>query len=52
MAASNAPIVYMLRVDGWAHGHFGVRGMLGADALANAAFGVLFLVHRHRVRRR
>jgi MFS family permease len=43
MAAANAPIVYMLRLDGLGHAHFGVRGMLAVDALANAIFGVLFL---------
>jgi MFS transporter, PAT family, beta-lactamase induction signal transducer AmpG len=43
MAASNAPVVYMLRLDGWGHAHFGVRGMLAVDALANAVFGAIFL---------
>jgi MFS family permease len=43
MAAANAPVVYMLRLDGWGHGHFGVRGMLAVDAAANALFGVTFL---------
>jgi MFS family permease len=43
MAAVNIPVVYMLRVDGWGHAHFGVRGMLAADAVSNAAFAVLFL---------
>lgn len=46
MAASNTPIVYMLRLDGWGHAHFGVRGMLAVDALANAAFGLIFLASR------
>jgi MFS family permease len=44
MAAANAPVVYMLRLDGWGHAHFGVKGMLGVDAIANAVFGVAFLV--------
>ncbi|MGH7616495.1 MAG: MFS transporter, partial [Gemmatimonadaceae bacterium] len=46
MAAANAPVVYMLRLDGWGHAHFGVRGMLAVDALANGVFGVMFLVTR------
>jgi len=46
MAASNTPIVYMLRLDGWGHAHFGVRGMLAVDAIANAAFGLVFLAAR------
>jgi MFS family permease len=46
MAAANAPVVYMLRLDGWGHAHFGVRGMLAVDAIANATFGVLFLIRR------
>jgi MFS family permease len=44
MAASNTPIVYMLRLDGWGHAHFGVRGMLAVDAIANAVFGLIFLI--------
>jgi hypothetical protein len=43
MAAANAPVVYMLRLDGWGHTHAGVRGMLATDAIANVVFGVLFL---------
>jgi hypothetical protein len=47
-AAVNVPVVYMLRLDGLAHAHFGVRGMLASDALANAAFGCfLFLLLAH-----
>lgn len=48
MAASNTPIVYMLRLDGLGHLRFGVRGMLAVDALANAAFGLVFLASRRR----
>jgi PAT family beta-lactamase induction signal transducer AmpG len=44
MAASNAPLAYMLRLDGLGHAHFGVRGMLMVDAGANAVFGLLFLL--------
>jgi hypothetical protein len=43
MAAVNVPVVYMLRLDGWGHARFGVRGMLAVDAISNAAFAVLFL---------
>jgi hypothetical protein len=42
--------VYMLRLDGRAHLHFGVRGLLGMDALANAAFGLLLLMIARPVR--
>src|ERR1700722_16057974 len=34
---SNAPIYYMTIIDGWAHTHYGPRGMLNIEAL----FGVL-----------
>jgi MFS transporter, PAT family, beta-lactamase induction signal transducer AmpG len=43
MAAVNVPVVYMLRLDGWGHARFGVRGMLAVDAISNGAFAVLFL---------
>jgi PAT family beta-lactamase induction signal transducer AmpG len=43
MAAVNVPVVYMLRLDGWGHARFGVRGMLAVDALSNVVFGLLFL---------
>lgn len=46
MAAANAPVVYMLRLDGWGNARFGVRGMLAVDALANALFGMIFLAGR------
>jgi MFS family permease len=45
-AAVNVPVVYMTRLDGLAHAHFGVRGMLATDALANAVFGLILLVLR------
>jgi MFS transporter, PAT family, beta-lactamase induction signal transducer AmpG len=44
MAAVNVPVVYMLRLDGWGHARFGVRGMIAVDALSNVVFGLLFLV--------
>ena len=40
-AAVNVPVVYMLKLDGAGHARFGVRGMLAADGLANAIFGVV-----------
>lgn len=46
MAAVNVPVVYMTRLDGWGYSHFGVRGMLLVDGLANALFGAAFLVAR------
>ena len=50
MAAVNLPVVYMLRLDGLAHGRFGIRGMLGTDAFITAAFAlVLLLAVRPRV---
>lgn len=52
MAAVNVPIVYMLRFDGLGHAHHGVRGMLAVDAIANAAFGLVFLFGAHVYRKR
>ena len=43
MAAMNVPVVYMMRLDGLGHEHFGVRGMLATDALANGIFGLVLL---------
>jgi hypothetical protein len=45
-AAVNIPVVYMIRLDGLGHAHFGVRGMLAADGLANAcaAIGLLLVL--------
>ena len=42
-ASGNLPIVYMTWIDGVAYKHSGTRGLMGADALANAAGGVLLL---------
>ena len=49
-AAVNVPVVYMLRLDGLGHAHFGARGMLAADGLANLVFAVLLFVLLVRVR--
>ena len=43
-AAVNIPVVYMIRLDGLGHAHFGVRGMLAADGLANAFAAILLLI--------
>ena len=43
-AAVNVPVVYMLRVDGFGAQRFGVRGMLGSDAIANGGFAIVLLV--------
>jgi len=50
MAAVNLPVVYMLRLDGWGHARFGVRGMLAVDAISNLVFGVAFLTLVFRAR--
>ena len=44
MAAVNVPVVYMLRVDGWAHSRLGARGMLATDSLSNLIFAGLFMM--------
>jgi len=43
MAASDVPIVYMLRLDGLAHARLGVRGMLATDSLSNLIFAGLLM---------
>lgn len=43
-AAVNIPVVYMIRLDGLGHAHFGVRGMLAADGLANTGAAILLLI--------
>lgn len=48
-AAVNVPVVYMLRLDGLGHAHFGVRGMLATDSLANLAFAVVLVLLLMRV---
>jgi hypothetical protein len=52
IAATNAPVVYMLWLDGAAHARLGVRGMLLCDTIANGAVGALLLVAVWRYRRR
>jgi PAT family beta-lactamase induction signal transducer AmpG len=48
---SNTPIMYMTRVDGWAHGRFGPSGMLFGEAIAGAIGLAFFLLARESVRR-
>lgn len=43
-AALNIPVVYMLRLDGLGYGRFGIRGMLGADALGNVAAAIVLVM--------
>jgi MFS family permease len=50
-AAVNVPVVYMLRLDGLGHAHFGVRGMIGADGAANAVAAILLLAFLRAERR-
>ena len=52
IAATNAPMVYMLWIDGAAHARFGVHGMLIADAVANGVAGILLVVAAWRYRAR
>ena len=43
-AAVNVPVVYMLRLDGLGHARWGLRGMLGADAVGNLLAAIVLLV--------
>jgi hypothetical protein len=43
-AALNIPVVYMLRLDGLGYGRFGIRGMLGADALGNVLAAIVLVM--------
>jgi MFS transporter, PAT family, beta-lactamase induction signal transducer AmpG len=40
---SNFPIYYMTRLDGWAHGRWGPRGMLAGEAVVGGVGLALFL---------
>jgi MFS family permease len=47
-AASDLPWTYMQWADGQGYKHFGVRGMLGVDAIGNALPAILFLWYLSR----
>ena len=40
---SNMPILYMTKVDGWAHAHYGPSGMLYIEALSGVVGFVVFM---------
>ena len=52
IAATNAPLVYMIWLDGIGHAHFGVPGMLAVDACANGVFGLMLLASVRPLRAR
>ena len=52
VASGNLPIAYMTWVDGAAYKHLGVKGLMGADALANGAGAVLLLLFARFAARR
>lgn len=35
VCVGNLPIVYMTRIEGWAYGLFGIRGIPASDAIGN-----------------
>ena len=43
-ASGNASISYMTWLDGVGYKHWGARGLMGTDAVANGAFGVILLL--------
>ncbi len=43
-ASGNASISYMTWMDGVGYKHWGARGLMGTDALANGAFAVILLL--------
>lgn len=43
-ASGNVPIVYMTWLDGVGYKHWGARGLMGTDAIANGAFAVVLLL--------
>lgn len=43
-ASGNIPIVYMTWLDGIGYKRWGARGLMGTDAVANGAFGIILLL--------
>jgi MFS family permease len=43
-ASGNLAISYMVWLDGWGYKHWGARGLMGTDALANGASAVILLL--------
>jgi PAT family beta-lactamase induction signal transducer AmpG len=43
-ASGNVPIAYMTWLDGVGYKHWGARGLMGTDAVANGGFAVVLLV--------
>ena len=43
-ASGNAGIAYMTWLDGWGYKHWGARGLMSTDALANGVFCVILLM--------
>jgi len=52
VASGNVPIAYMTWVDGVAYKHASVKGLMGADAFANGAGGVILLLFARFAARR
>jgi len=44
VASGNLPVVYMTWLDGMGYKHAGARGLMGVDAVANGAAGLLLLM--------
>ena len=43
-ASGNVPIAYMTWFDGVGYKHWGARGLMGTDAIANGAFAIILLL--------
>jgi MFS family permease len=52
VASGNVPIAYMTWADGVAYKHLGVKGLMGADALANGAGALILLAFARFAARR
>jgi MFS transporter, PAT family, beta-lactamase induction signal transducer AmpG len=51
VASGNVPFVYMTSLDGLGYKHWGTRGLMGVDALANGISGVALLLFAMYTRR-